>query len=477
MSDHQFQVALREILKNGSEVESRNSKTKRIRNLTMKFDKAPLISVRRTAWKNALFEFEWFMSGSNDINDLHEDVRSWWKPFCEVDNKTLPYNYGKSFRRIYNPFSGKDAEYEPKILELDEPVKVPVFEILDIIPSKDPKVKYIGYKGQNSQGDSFQVQSHIDGGDYFVQFGSNGYIVKSKAVNFKKGIVKNPYYPSVLGVGCFGKVNKKDFSYYDRAYKKWTDMMNRCYNEKRRHYKWYKSIKVSARWKCFEYFINDLSKLEGFEEWLLNPGKFHLDKDYKKANYYDVETCVFLHEAQNVGLANAERFYEVPRRQLHLDQVTELIDGIKNDPYSRRNVISTWIPEHVHSGLMNPTNCHGSLIQTFVEPDNSLHLTMYQRSADMCLGVPHNLIQYWAFLQYLAHHGNREVGSFTWIGGDCHIYEDHTDMAQKIITEDINWIKDIELVYNPTSKEFKADDFSLSGDYCPIIKESLKMTV
>jgi thymidylate synthase len=161
-----------------------------------------------------------------------------------------------------------------------------------------------------------------------------------------------------------------------------------------------------------------------------------------------------------------------------IDQVEYLKESIVEHPYSRRAVITTWNTADMVSLATPITNCHGTTIQAFVEPrDNTLHLTMYQRSSDMVLGLPHNLIQYWAFLQYLAHHGGRGVGSFTWIGGDCHIYDNHVDMAKRMISESIEPLEEIELVYNPTSEEFLADDFTLSAKYDPIIKESLEMTV
>ncbi len=62
------------------------------------FNDTPLISVRRTAWKNALREMEWFLSGSSNIDDLHKNVRSWWKPWADA-NGDVPNSYSKQFRR------------------------------------------------------------------------------------------------------------------------------------------------------------------------------------------------------------------------------------------------------------------------------------------------------------------------------------------------------------------------------------------
>jgi thymidylate synthase len=479
MVDAIFANMLDDIMKNGEEVNTRNSITKRKLNLTATFNSTPLIGVRRTAWKNALREMEWFLSGSNDINHLHKKVRHWWEPFCRDKDGILHHNYGSAFRKIYSPNkNNKIIEYKEKKIK-DLPVNIPKFKKnkVKIKNKTNNKGKYIGYKGINKHGVKFCVIDYVGNSDYLIQFESNNFTTKSKSVNFTKGIVKNPYGLNVLGVGCHGL--PKQYSYKKRAYQIWSHMMNRCYNKKRRHYKWYgaKGVVVHPRWKCFEYFLDDLKTIDGFSEWLAG-NNLHLDKDYKKANYYGPDSCVFLPQDINVALANAERFYKVPRTELFIDQVDRCINLLKTDPYSRRNIMTTWVPQHVHAGLINPTNCHGSLIMANVSPStNEIHLTMVQRSADMVLGVPHNFIQYWAFLQYLAYQSGRKVGSFSWFGNDCHIYKDHYDMVDKIVDQ-YPYVKPTpNLIYKPSSSEFKADDFSLDTNYEPLIKESLKMTV
>lgn len=262
--DTLYSATLNMIMYAGTEIQTRNSVCKRSRNVMLTFDKTPLVCVRKTAWKNALREMEWFMSGSSHIDDLHPAVRHWWepwaKPFGEVRN-----NYSKQFRQ------------------------------------------------------------------------------------------------------------------------------------------------------------------------------FH-------------------------GHANT------------VNQIGYLMHAIKKHPYSRRSVITTWNTADMTHPLTPITNCHGTVIQAFVDPDDSLHMTMYQRSSDMVLGWQHNLIQYWALMMYLAHYGNRKPGSFTWVGGDCHIYEDHYKVANKIIaTKGLDNVPN--LVYNPSSLEFRADDFTLDGDYKPIITDKVRMIV
>lgn len=162
------------------------------------------------------------------------------------------------------------------------------------------------------------------------------------------------------------------------------------------------------------------------------------------------------------------------------NQVGVFINGIVNKPYSARHVMTTWNTEEMYSDDCLITNCHGTVIQAFVN-DGVLDLTMYQRSADLVCGVPHNWVQYWAFLLWLAHRTGNKPGTFIWDGGDVHLYAAHLPMADKITMADEEWsvfaITTPQLVYTPTSEEFLADDFSLDRPYTPLITESVEMVV
>ena len=163
-----------------------------------------------------------------------------------------------------------------------------------------------------------------------------------------------------------------------------------------------------------------------------------------------------------------------------VDQIAYLIKAISDHPYGRRSVITTWNTADMVSSQNPITNCHGTVIQAFVKTNNTLDLTMYQRSADMVLGVPHNWIQYWAFLLYLSKQADKEPGSLTWIGGDCHVYANHVDIAKQMIDRFNNVVISSapQLVYvGQKGDEFKASDFVLVGEYDPIIKQSAPMTV
>lgn len=159
-----------------------------------------------------------------------------------------------------------------------------------------------------------------------------------------------------------------------------------------------------------------------------------------------------------------------------VDQVQYLIDCVKDHPNSRRAVITTWNTADMIHHSTPITNCHGTVIQAFVE-DGLLHLTTYQRSCDVVCGLPHNWLQYWAFVQWLAHRSGRGVGSLTWVGGDVHVYAEHEELAKDIVMAADVAERTPRLVYTPTSEDFKAEDFSLDGEYKPILTDKAKMIV
>lgn len=126
-----------------------------------------------------------------------------------------------------------------------------------------------------------------------------------------------------------------------------------------------------------------------------------------------------------------------------IDQIKILIENLLTDPHSRRHVVSGWnpallpdpsIPPHknVSKGLQALPPCH-TLWQVHVDVNNKMHLTMYQRSADLFLGVPFNIASYSLLLMMLAHRTGKDLGTFTWMGGDCHIYSSHQKQVEELL--------------------------------------------
>lgn len=267
--DQQYKDLIRELLEFGDPVTARNGNTVRVDTVITAFNMTPLVSVRKTAWKNALREWEWFMSGSNNIKDLHPAVRHWWEPWAGPDGRVM-FNYGQQFRHARGTDGGAD----------------------------------------------------------------------------------------------------------DR------------------------------------------------------------------------------------------------------DQIAYLLDGIRKHPHGRRHVLTTWNAADMVHASCPITNCHGTVIQFFVSSDQRLSMTMYQRSVDVIAGLPHNWIQYWAFLLWVGHKTQFKPDLFKWIGGDVHLYDKHRELAKKILDQPIG-NGPPNLVYNAPGPdpEFRADHFSLDGPYISGFTEKAELIV
>jgi len=116
-----------------------------------------------------------------------------------------------------------------------------------------------------------------------------------------------------------------------------------------------------------------------------------------------------------------------------IDQLKNIIEKIKNDPYDRRLIVSAWNPGELDMMALPP--CH-VMYQFYVGVDDKLSLQMYQRSADMFLGVPFNIASYALLLSMVAQVTNLEVGEFVHVLGDAHIYHNHFDQVKEQISRE-----------------------------------------
>lgn len=146
-----------------------------------------------------------------------------------------------------------------------------------------------------------------------------------------------------------------------------------------------------------------------------------------------------------------------------IDQITRLVEQIKHNPDSRRLIVSAWNVAEVDSMALPP--CH-TLFQFYVA-DGRLSLQLYQRSADIFLGVPFNIASYALLLQMMAQVTNLKAGDFIHTLGDAHIYTNHIEQVQLQLTREPRPLPHIHL--NPEVKDifsFRYEDFVLS-DYNP----------
>ena len=143
-----------------------------------------------------------------------------------------------------------------------------------------------------------------------------------------------------------------------------------------------------------------------------------------------------------------------------IDQITQVVEQIKNNPNSRRLIVSGWNPGEAEQVALPP--CH-TLFQFFVA-DNKLSCQLYQRSADLFLGVPFNIASYALLTHMVAQVCGLEVGEFVWTGGDCHIYQNHREQVELQLTRELYTLPTLTLNSNVTNIfAFNYDDISVDG--------------
>ncbi len=143
-----------------------------------------------------------------------------------------------------------------------------------------------------------------------------------------------------------------------------------------------------------------------------------------------------------------------------IDQIKQLIEGLKRNPDSRRHLVSAWNPSDVDRMALPP--CH-ALFQFYVA-NNKLSCQLYQRSADIFLGVPFNIASYALFTLMVAQVCGFEPGEFVWTGGDCHLYSNHLEQTRLQLTRTPRALPAMTL--NPAVTDlfaFRFEDFTLEG--------------
>lgn len=153
----------------------------------------------------------------------------------------------------------------------------------------------------------------------------------------------------------------------------------------------------------------------------------------------------------------------------NIDQLLNLVDGLKNNPHSRRHIISAWNVGEIDNMALPP--CH-AFIQFYVSADNKLSCQLYQRSADLFLGVPFNIASYALLTHMLAQVCNLEVGEFIHTFGDLHIYSNHLEQVNQQKERTLKELPTLKL--NPTItniEDFTFEDIILEDyDPHPLIK-------
>ena len=151
-----------------------------------------------------------------------------------------------------------------------------------------------------------------------------------------------------------------------------------------------------------------------------------------------------------------------------IDQITNLVEGIKKNPDSRRHLVVAWNPAEVDKMALPPCHC---LFQFYVA-NGKLSCQLYQRSCDIFLGVPFNIASYSLLTHMIAQQCDLDVGDFVWTGGDCHIYKNHFEQVELQLSRTPRAYPKLVIGRKPASIfDYKFEDFLIeSYDPWPHIK-------
>lgn len=201
-----------------------------------------------------------------------------------------------------------------------------------------------------------------------------------------------------------------------------------------------------------EEFRNDWSKKTIWDDNAVNQGAALGYEDGELGPVYGSQWRKWPDPSGKEGILRME-----PRT---IDQLENVILGIKQNPDSRRLIVSAWNPSQLHRMALPP--CH-TMFQFRVLNDK-LHCQLYQRSADMFLGVPFNIASYALLTHMVAHVCQLEVGDFVWTGGDIHLYKNHMDQANELLCRAIRPLPELHIRQHVQSIDhFTMGDFDLVG--------------
>mgnify|MGYP002713408483 FL=1 len=156
----------------------------------------------------------------------------------------------------------------------------------------------------------------------------------------------------------------------------------------------------------------------------------------------------------------------------HIDQIEEVLRTLEENPDSRRNLVSAWNVAELDKMALMP--CH-LLFQLYVA-DGRLSMQVYQRSADMFLGVPFNIASYALLTHMFAQQAGLAVGELIWTGGDCHIYNNHVEQVREQLSRSPRQYPQLRLRKAASLFDYTFDDIEVEGyDPHPTIKAEVSV--
>ena len=166
-------------------------------------------------------------------------------------------------------------------------------------------------------------------------------------------------------------------------------------------------------------------------------------------------------EAGNLGPVYGKQWRSWPKSDGQtIDQIARVVDDLKNNPDSRRIIVSAWNVGELDQMALAP--CH-AFFQFYVA-DGKLSCQLYQRSCDVFLGLPFNIASYALLTHMLAQQCDLEVGDFVWTGGDVHLYSNHLEQTRLQLTREPRALPQLNIKRKPESIfDYQFDDFEITG--------------
>jgi len=483
----------------------------------MRFDLTqgfPLVTTKRLHIKSIIHELLWFLRGDTNIRYLNDQGVHIWDEWADADGN-LGRVYGAQWRswiQIYDNEPRLIAKQEPQIVtDFDKEIRTDNTSNESGLVGKEftsATGRYVVIKEYRVPRKNGVGVGHLR---LDVKFIASGYVRRNAPPqSVVNGWIKDRYYPSVLGIACLGE----EVSEEDRKllYQTWVGVLKRCYDKNHLGYKHYgaKGVFVCDRWLVFSNFVRDVKKLDN---WLLKkefPVEYSLDKDFYLSNCYSPGTCIWLSKleqnlnAEKVQLIKAiapdgkefvrmgiktlckefgfaspalanclqgvtkthhgwqfELFENTKNPRIRVfDQVKQIIAQIKHEPHSRRIILSAWNVSELDQMALQP--CH--VLAQFYVADGALSCQLYQRSADVFLGVPFNIASYALLTLMVAQVCGLQPGEFIHTLGDAHLYLNHIEQARLQLGRAPRPLPQMRI--NPDVRsifDYKYEDFALEG--------------
>lgn len=259
-------------------------------------------------------------------------------------------------------------------------------------------------------------------------------------------------------------ISNEDYNAPEKVKKLWNELLE--------------NKKMCLQWYDFERFYKEIRNCKGFEQWYRDSEYFVLCPQYFATDFICKDTSIFLpywykkelleqilvkeNEEylfdNNTSLANTGEEI-VTRKKFFFDQIEEIVNTVKNNPDSRRIILNAWNVAEIDNMALPP--CH-TMFQLYVS-EGKLSGQLYQRSADLFLGVPFNIASYSLLIHMIARLTGLEVGKFVWTGGDCHIYSNHVEQVKEQLSRELKDFPTIEFSNDSSTPidEYEINDIKI----------------